>query len=151
MLPTSRLGSFLYLNIYMGEGCEGVLIAQNWLHKHTNKREGILPADSSCTDAVALNLQETHNRQRGVWQRARVWDGAPRVTHWPRRFTFEEGTGKPCAVKSLPLPSSWPRHHSQGRTELCVPPASHTAPKHQGCAEIIVKQPPPQGWAEWGD
>lgn len=102
MPPTSRLSAFLFLNIYMGEECEGVLIVWSWLHKHANKREGILPANSSRTDAVASNSQETHNHQREVLQRARMWDGAPRVTHSLRHFVFEEGTGKPCTVKFLP-------------------------------------------------
>lgn len=96
---------FLFLSIYMGEQCEGVLIAWNWLHKHINKREGILPENSSRTDVVALNLQETHNHWRGVLQRAT----SGRNVRWRTATdgacsddcTLQEGTGKPRTVKRV--------------------------------------------------
>lgn len=131
MLSTSRLSSFLFLNIYMGEGCEGVLIAWNWLHKHTNKRQGILPANSSCTDAVALNLQGTH-KQQGVVQRARTWDCTASDT-LTQAFPVGEELGN-HDVKSLP-----PQPDTTSRAAHSSVLHLH-ATKHQGSQQWLLSK-----------
>lgn len=89
----------------MGEGCEGVLIAWNWLYKHINKRDRILPEDSSCTDVIALNLQETHNHRRGVLQGVTNGQNVKRYTTSDAacsdNFILQEGTGKPRTAKCM--------------------------------------------------
>lgn len=148
MLPTSRLSSFLFLNIYMGAGCEGVLIAWNWLHKHTNKgKEFFQQTVHAQMPQPWIYRKPTIIREE--WHREAECEMVQHGwhTHSGILCLRKELANHGCEI--LPAASCSPRQtHSQGRTDS-APPAPHMDTKHQGLAEIMVNQA--QSWAEWGD